>query len=135
VLRVGGAGARRLVRVDGVEDRPAATALRGEPLLVPEREAPLAPGEWLVDDLVGACVVGVGEVRRVLAGPSCDVLEVGEAGTLIPLVADAIRSIDPAARVIEVDHAFLGLEGGAEREDAHAGASDPAPGRRSGPRP
>jgi ribosomal 30S subunit maturation factor RimM len=43
----------------------------------------------------------------VLDGPSCDVLELDD-GTLVPLVADAIVSIDPAARRIEVRLEFLG---------------------------
>ena len=45
----------------------------------------------------------------MLAGPSCDVLEVGEDAVLVPLVSDAVRNVDPAARVIEVDLRFLGL--------------------------
>jgi 16S rRNA processing protein RimM len=45
----------------------------------------------------------------MIALPSCEALEVGGAGgLLIPLVRDAIRSIDIAARRIEVDLAFLG---------------------------
>jgi ribosomal 30S subunit maturation factor RimM len=82
-----------------------------------------------VDDLLGARIAGVGDVRRVLAGPSWDVLEVGEEGILIPLVADAIRRIDTAAGVIEVDHRFLALDQEpGEREDARrASATTPAP--------
>jgi len=111
VERRAGTAERPLLRLSRVTDRPGAAALRGERLLVPEPAAPLAPEEWLVDDLVGARVEGVGEVRRVLAGSSCDVLEVGEGRVLVPLVSDAIRRIDSAARVIEVDRRFLGLEG------------------------
>ncbi len=44
--------------------------------------------------------------RRVIALPSCEALEVGHR--LIPLVRDAIRSIDLEARRIDVDLAFLG---------------------------
>ena len=50
-----------------------------------------------------------------MPAPSCDVLEVGEDGVLIPFVSDAIERIDLAARVIEVDTAFLGLDESAER--------------------
>jgi len=110
VERRAGTNERPLLRLSGVGDRGAAAELRGERLLVPEAHAPLAPGEWLVDDLVGARVEGVGEVRRVLAGISCDLLEVGEEATLVPLVTDAVRRIDSAARTIDVDRRFLGLD-------------------------
>jgi ribosomal 30S subunit maturation factor RimM len=45
----------------------------------------------------------------VVGGPSCEVLET-EDGTLVPLVGDAIVSVDVGARRIEVDRAFLGLD-------------------------
>ncbi len=109
VERRAGTSERPLLRIAGVETRAEAAARRGEAVLVDEALAPLGPGEWLVEDLVGARVEGLGEVRRVLAGPSCDLLEVGEGRLLIPLVSDAVRSIDPGARVIDVNRAFLGL--------------------------
>ena len=49
--------------------------------------------------------VEVGVVERMVALPSCEALEVGER--LIPLVRGAIRSIDPDARVIDVDLRFV----------------------------
>ena len=48
----------------------------------------------------------VGVVSRMVALPSCEALEVGDL--LIPLVRDAIRSVDVAARRIDVDMGFLG---------------------------
>jgi ribosomal 30S subunit maturation factor RimM len=51
-------------------------------------------------------------VRRVIAGPSCDVLEVGDGAVLVPFISDAIRRVDTDARVIEVDAEFLGIDGG-----------------------
>lgn len=123
VERRGGTDDRPLVRLSSAATRAEAASLRGEPLMVAEAEAPLAPGEWLVDDLVGARVEGAGEVRRVLAGTSCDLLEVGEEGHLIPLVSDAIREIDVAAGRIEVDHGFLGTAGAA----TEAGSSSSSP--------
>jgi ribosomal 30S subunit maturation factor RimM len=109
VERREGSPERPLVRLFGVGDRAAAAALRGEALLVSEAQAPLEPGEWLVEDLLGARVDGLGEVTRVLSGPSCDLLEVGTEATLVPLVSDAIHRVDAAARTIEVDLEFLGL--------------------------
>ncbi len=109
VERRAGTDERPLVRLSGVCDRDAAGELRGEELLVGEAEAPLEEGEWLFEDLVGCRIEGLGEVTRVVSGSSCDLLEVGE-GTLVPLVSDAIVSIDPKAGVIEIDRRFLGLE-------------------------
>ena len=40
-------------------------------------------------------------------GPSCSLLEL-EDGTLVPLVSDAIESIDLDAREIRVNRGFLG---------------------------
>ena len=54
----------------------------------------------------------VGTVRRLLALPSCEVLEVaredGEADLLVPLVLDAVRGVDLERREIEIDLRFLG---------------------------
>ena len=47
----------------------------------------------------------VGVVTRMVALPSCEALEVGDA--LIPLVRDAIRSVDIEGRVIDVDMGFV----------------------------
>ena len=52
-------------------------------------------------------IEGLGEVTRVLAGPTCDLLEL-EDGSLVPLVGDAVSRVDTAARVIEIDRRFLG---------------------------
>ncbi len=108
VKRRSGTDDRPLVRLDGIGDRDAAAALRGEPLLVRESEAPLAEGEWLAGDLVGCLVAGLGRVTRVLEAPSCDILEL-EDGALVPLVSDAVKSVDLAGARIEVDRRFLGL--------------------------
>ena len=45
-------------------------------------------------------------VSRMVALPSCEALEVGEL--LIPMVRDAIRSIDVPGRRIDVDMGFVG---------------------------
>jgi len=111
IERRAGTADRPILRLEGHNSREAAEALRGQPLLVPVEEAPaLEEGEFWAHDLVGCQVVdgsrSVGVVSRMVALPSCEALEVGEA--LIPLVRDAIRSIDVEARRIEVDLGFLG---------------------------
>ena len=103
IERVGGTDQRPLARAEGVEDREAAAALAGRPVV--GDEVPPAEDEWLVSDLIGAEVVGVGYVERVIDSPSCDLLEVGDL--LIPFIKDAIKKIEPGR--IEIDREFLGL--------------------------
>jgi 16S rRNA processing protein RimM len=103
IERRAGRDDRPLIRLSGLRDRAAVAPLRGELLLV---EDELAEGEWLAADLVGCEVPGLGKVLRVLGGPSCDVLELDD-GTFVPLVWDAIVSIDPRARRIDVRLEFL----------------------------
>jgi 16S rRNA processing protein RimM len=110
VDRRAGTDERPIVRLSGVGDRTAAEALRGERILVDGGD--LGEGEYLTSDLVGCEVPGLGPVRRVIAGPSCDVLEVGDGGVLVPFISDAITRVDTEARVIEVDAGFLGIDGG-----------------------
>ena len=107
-----------IVVLEGVGDRTAAEALRGEAIAVPRAVlGTLDEGEFLVDDLVGCEVVDgerpVGRVSDVLLLPSADTLEVERPGgepLLVPLVGDAVRSVDTAGARIDVDMAFL--EGG-----------------------
>jgi len=117
IVRRAGDHRRPVVRLEGVGDRPAAEALRGHELLVECVEAPeLPPDEWWVEELEGCSVVDrgerVGTVRRLLALPSCDVLEVaresGGEDLLIPLVSDAVRAVHAERREIDVDLGFLG---------------------------
>ena len=101
LARVDGTADRPLVRIDGLD--PA--SVRGELLLV---EDELEADEYLVADLVGCEVPGLGYVERVLDAPSCPLLEVGEDQLLIPLVGDAVKRVDLEKRIIEVDREFLG---------------------------
>ena len=95
------------MRVADVTTREAVETLRGTPILA---EVGLEEGEWWADDLVGLRVVDgtrdVGVVERVRALPSCEVLVVGER--LIPLIDDAVRSVDVSSGIIDVNLEFLG---------------------------
>jgi 16S rRNA processing protein RimM len=102
-----GSDARPIIRLAGVDDRDAAEALRGETLSTAKAAEPPGDDEWLVEDLVGCRIEGIGRVSGVLEGLSCDVLEVGDE--LIPLVTDAVTRVDIEHKVIEVDREFLGL--------------------------
>jgi 16S rRNA processing protein RimM len=114
--RRAGTDDRPILRIAGVSDRAAAAALGGEELRAPVADAPpLEEDEWYAADLEGCRVVdgsvAIGTVRRLLALPSCEVLEVDRPGVgdlLVPLVADAVRSVDLGERVIDVDLVFLG---------------------------
>jgi 16S rRNA processing protein RimM len=110
-----GTADRPIVVLGGVCDRTAAEALRGEAIAVPRAVlGTLDEGEFLVDDLVGCEVVDgerpVGRVSDVLLLPSADTLEVERPGgepLLVPLVGDAVRSVDTAGARIDVDTGFL----------------------------
>jgi 16S rRNA processing protein RimM len=117
IVRRAGHDRRVILRLDGCADRQAVRALHGRELFVARDSAPqLGPEEWWAEDLEGcqvrdgATVLGV--VARLLALPSCEALEVlrpgGGAPLLVPLVCDAVRSVDVARRTIEVDRGFLG---------------------------
>jgi 16S rRNA processing protein RimM len=115
IVRRAGTDERPIVRLAGFDGRDAAEALRGTDLLVPRSAAPpLGEDEWWATDLVGCRVVDgereLGSVARLIALPSCEALEVAGAGAefLVPLVRDAVRSVDVAAKRIDVDVAFLG---------------------------
>jgi 16S rRNA processing protein RimM len=103
-----GTDARPIIRLTGIDDRDAAELLRGETLTPSnEQRATSNEEEWLIDDLIGCQIEGLGRVTGVLEGMSCDVLEVGDE--LIPLVTDAVTRVDVANKVIEIDREFLGL--------------------------
>ena len=58
IVRRAGTDSRPIVRVEGVEDRGAAEALRGAEVTVPAQEAPaLAEGEWWAHELQGCALL------------------------------------------------------------------------------
>jgi 16S rRNA processing protein RimM len=134
IVRRAGTEQNPIVRLEGVENRPAAELLRGLPLIVEGSDAPaLAEGEWWAHELEG-CEVFDGErlfgtVSRLVELPSCEALEVrrSEAETvLVPMVKDAIRRIEASERRIEVNLEFLGLdERSARGKDGTSGGRSP----------
>lgn len=116
IVRRSGTEERPIVRLEGIEDRAAAEALRGLQLVVDRVDAPeLAEGEWWAHELEGCEVFDgeqrVGTVIRLIELPSCEALEVQrEAGgepLLVPMVKDAVRRVDVSAGRIEVDMDFM----------------------------
>ena len=118
IVRRAGTDERPVVRLRGCDTREAAERLHGRPLLVALADAPaLEPGEYWAHELEGCAVTdgdrAVGTVRRMLELPSVEVLEVERGGgeeLLVPMVGDAVRSIDTAARRIDVDLGFVGAD-------------------------
>jgi 16S rRNA processing protein RimM len=134
IVRRAGTDRRPIVRLEGIEGREGAEALRGAELTIAVAQAPaLGEGEWWAHELEG-CTVADGErvlgtVLRMIELPSCEALEVapgdGTAPMLVPMVKDAVRSVRPADGRIDVDLGFLGLPG-------PAGHPGPAPGPEPG---
>lgn len=116
IVRRAGTEERPILRLRGIDDRAGVEALRGADLMVQRADAPPLPeGEYWPEDLEGCVVVTrdgdeLGLVSRMRPLPSCEVLEVGEL--LVPMVGNAVLSIDVAARRIVVDAGFLGIEEG-----------------------
>jgi 16S rRNA processing protein RimM len=126
IVRRAGTEQRPIVRLEGVEDREGAEALRGEALTVDRLETPaLGEDEWWSHELEGCAVVDgerlIGTVSRMIELPTCEALEVrremtGSQSTgshppeplVVPMVKDAIRRMAVSERRIEVDMGFLG---------------------------
>lgn len=118
VVRRAGTDDRPILKVAGVTSREDVDALRGAQLEVLRADAPpLDEEEWWAEDFPGLAVVDgtveVGEVVELLALPANEVLRVRRPGRpelLVPLIADAVRSVDMDARRVDVDLSFLGEE-------------------------
>ena len=116
IERRSGTDAKPIIRFAGFTDRTMAEQLRGAVLMV-ERDAlpELTEDEWWASDLVGLSVVDgqfpVGEVTAVIGLPSCEVLEVERASAaklLVPLIGDAVRSVEIKSGIVDIDLKFLG---------------------------
>jgi 16S rRNA processing protein RimM len=128
IVRRAGTDSRPIIRLASCTTRTQAEALRGRELLVSRADAPpLEEDEWWPEELEGCRVHDgdreVGVVRTLRALPSCDVLEVARDGAedlLVPLIRDAVRSVDVEEGDIDIDLAFLG------EEDAGPSATGPS---------
>ena len=102
--RVG--GRRRAIRLDRQVDRGAVLAVHVSELPTPE------PDSYYAFQLVGLVVVDeegreLGSVVEVHPGVANDNLELAD-GTLVPLIGDAVRTVDLDAGRIVVERGFLG---------------------------
>lgn len=102
-----------VIKVEGVEDRNAAEALRGMEVYIDETELDELPeGEHYVRNLIGCTVrdiasgTDVGLLTDVIQNTAQSVLEVKTADgkeVLIPAVDAFMRNIDEEGRLIEVE--------------------------------
>jgi 16S rRNA processing protein RimM len=133
IVRRSGTDARPILRLQGIEDREAMQELRGQELTVQAAQAPtLAEGEWWAHELEGCEVFDgqrrLGSVVRLLELPSCEALEVrlerGAEPLLVPMVKDAIRSVEVERARIDIDLDFLGIEQPADQSNGPAQRGD-----------
>jgi 16S rRNA processing protein RimM len=95
---------RRAIRLDRAVERGAELAIRRSEL------PPLPDGEYYAFELVGLRVEEggrlLGTVSDVLPGAANDNLELSD-GTLVPMIEDAIRSVDLASGVVLLNPGFI----------------------------
>lgn len=96
---------RRAIRLDRAVER-------GDLLTIARADLPeLGEGEFYAFELIGLRVAeqggeDLGTVRDVLPGPANDNLELAD-GTLVPMIEDAVQSIDLAGGVILLNPGFI----------------------------
>ena len=98
---------RPLIRIDGIDDANAAEALVGAEVTIARDDAPLGAGEYFDADLIGCRLLDEAGVERgtvvdVLHYPNQDLLVVGAARAMLPLVAAFIAAVDVERKEIRV---------------------------------
>ncbi len=96
-----------MIRIAGIDDANAAEALVGAQLTIAREDAPLNAGEYFDEDLVGCRLLDEAGIERgvvvdVLHYPNQDLLVIGAARALLPLIAAFIASVDVARKEIRV---------------------------------
>ncbi|OGA63686.1 MAG: 16S rRNA processing protein RimM [Betaproteobacteria bacterium RIFCSPLOWO2_12_FULL_67_28] len=102
---------RLLAKLEGIESREQAKALKGKPVSVPRSALPApAHGMYYWDDLVGLEVVNaqgllLGVVRGLFSNGAHDVMELSgdKRERMLPFVPAVVRHVDLEGRRIEVD--------------------------------
>lgn len=96
-----------LIELEGIADRDAADVLRGAEIELAREHVKVAPGEYLVADLVGCEVADtagkrLGQVQSILDNGAHDVLVLNDE-LMIPLVDEWVVAVDLEARRITVE--------------------------------
>ena len=106
-----------ILKLEGIDDRNAAEAVRNRELLLPREELWKQPEDtYFVDDLVGCAVVSedgapVGTLKTIHSRPAQDLYEIERAdgsSFLLPAVKEFVRHVDVANRIITI-HLIEGL--------------------------
>ncbi len=99
-----------VAKLEGVDDRDAAYALRGQEISVPRSELqPPEENEYYWSDLIGLTAVNregveLGKVDSLLETGAQDVLVIkGKQEHLVPFIAQFVGKVDVAGGTIEVD--------------------------------
>ena len=106
-----------ILKLEGIDDRNAAEALRNRELLLPREELWKQPEDtYFVDDLVGCAVVSedgapVGTLKTVHSRPAQDLYEIERAdgsSFLLPAVKEFIKDVKTDEKIIVI-HLIEGL--------------------------
>jgi 16S rRNA processing protein RimM len=111
VKKVRSQGGSMLLRLEGVDDRTSAEALKGAELGVRRKDVcPLPEDTYYVFDLIGCRVVGetgkeIGVIDDVWKMPANDVFAVisGSREILIPVVKSVVKKIDTDQKVVVIE--------------------------------
>jgi 16S rRNA processing protein RimM len=98
---------RPLIRIAGIADANAAQAVVGASVTIARDDAPLREQEYFDEDLIGCRLIDDAGVERgvvvdVLHYPHQDMLVVGAARALLPLIRAFVAGVDLARKEIRV---------------------------------
>lgn len=100
-----------ILKVDGVEDRNEAEALRGKELLLNKEDMWVQPeNTYFIEDLIGMTIVSdedgkeIGKLVKVIQNSSQDVYEINtdKGSFLLPAVKEFIKSVDVENKLMKV---------------------------------
>ena len=106
-----------ILKLEGIDDRNAAEAMRSRELLLPREELWKQPEDtYFVDDLVGCAVVSedgapVGTLKTIHSRPAQDLYEIERADGsvfLLPAVKEFIKDVKTDEKIIVI-HLIEGL--------------------------
>ena len=106
-----------ILKLEGIDDRNAAEAVRNRELLLPREELWKQPEDtYFVDDLVGCAVVSedgapVGTLKTIHSRPAQDLYEIERAdgsSFLLPAVKEFIKDVKTDEKIIVI-HLIEGL--------------------------
>ncbi len=102
------AGNHWVMSLEGLNDRSDAEAYHGALVLLDDSLLrPLEPGEYFQHDLIGCEVETLageplGRVKGIMETGANDVLVVGEASLMVPMLAEVVKEVDVDRRRIRI---------------------------------